>query len=59
MLTQPLVGDELWVSRFMLARVAEDYGVKVSFHPKPMKGNWNGAVRIPEGKGKFVLLVAN
>ncbi|EFY98486.1 hypothetical protein MHUMG1_01968 [Metarhizium humberi] len=37
------MGDELWVSRFMLARVAEDYGVKVSFHPKPMKGNWNGA----------------
>lgn len=38
-----LVGDELWCSRFFLARVAEDFGVKVSFHPKPIKGDWNGA----------------
>ncbi|KAG6136985.1 glutamate--ammonia ligase [Claviceps purpurea] len=40
---QFLVGDELWCSRFFLARVAEDFGVKVSLHPKPIKGDWNGA----------------
>ncbi|KAM0670643.1 hypothetical protein ACQRIT_006807 [Beauveria bassiana] len=37
------MGDQLWLSRFLLARVAEDFGVKVSLHPKPMKGAWNGA----------------
>ncbi|TQV99348.1 hypothetical protein V2A60_004825 [Cordyceps javanica] len=37
------MGDQLWISRFFLSRVAEDFGVKVSVHPKPMKGAWNGA----------------
>ena len=35
--------DQLWVSRYILQRVAEKHGVKVSFHPKPMKGDWNGS----------------
>ncbi|OAA77911.1 glutamine synthetase [Akanthomyces lecanii RCEF 1005] len=37
------MGDQLWISRFFLSRVAEDFGVKVSLHPKPIKGAWNGA----------------
>lgn len=37
------MGDHLWVSRFILQRVAEDFGVVVSFDPKPMPGDWNGA----------------
>ncbi|KAK9479059.1 hypothetical protein V1514DRAFT_329073 [Lipomyces japonicus] len=37
------MGDELWVARYLLERVAEDFGVKVSFHPKPLQGEWNGA----------------
>jgi len=37
------MGDDLWVARFLLERVAEDFGVVVSFDPKPMKGDWNGA----------------
>jgi len=37
------MGDQLWMSRFMLHRVAEDYGVVVSFDPKPIEGDWNGA----------------
>jgi glutamine synthetase len=37
------MGDHLWVARYLLKRVAEDFGVVVSFHPKPMKGDWNGA----------------
>jgi len=37
------MGDELWIARFMLHRVAEDFGVMVSLDPKPMPGDWNGA----------------
>lgn len=37
------MGDELWVARYLLHRVAEEFGVKISFHPKPLKGDWNGA----------------
>ena len=37
------MGDQLWISRFLLHRVAEDFGFKVSFDPKPMPGDWNGA----------------
>jgi len=37
------VGDELWLARFLLHRIAEDFGVKVSVHPKPIPGDWNGA----------------
>jgi glutamine synthetase len=37
------MGDELWIARFMLHRVAEDYGITVSLDPKPIEGNWNGA----------------
>lgn len=37
------MGDHLWVARFLLYRIAEDFGVKVSVHPKPIPGDWNGA----------------
>lgn len=37
------MGDHLWLARFLLARVAEDFGAKVSWDPKPMPGEWNGA----------------
>ena len=37
------MGDDLWVSRYILQRVGEDFGVVVSFDPKPMAGDWNGA----------------
>lgn len=35
--------DHLWIARWLLHRVAEDYGVSVSFGAKPVKGDWNGA----------------
>lgn len=35
--------DDLWISRYILHRVAEDYGVVVTLDPKPMEGSWNGA----------------
>jgi len=37
------VGDQLWMSRYILHRVAEEFGVKISFAPKPIPGDWNGA----------------
>lgn len=37
------MGDDLWLSRFLLYRVAEDFGVVISLDPKPMVGDWNGA----------------
>jgi glutamine synthetase len=37
------LGDHLWVARYLLERIAEEYRVQVSFHPKPIPGDWNGA----------------
>lgn len=31
------------MSRYLLSRVAEHFGVKITFHPKPIPGDWNGA----------------
>ncbi|KOB79260.1 Glutamine synthetase [Operophtera brumata] len=28
--------DDLWTSRYIMSRVAEDYGVDITYHPKPM-----------------------
>jgi glutamine synthetase len=36
-------GDQMWVSRYLLQRVCEDFRVRVSFDPKPIEGDWNGA----------------
>lgn len=35
--------DHLWIARWLLHRVAEDFDVVASFDNKPMKGDWNGA----------------
>jgi glutamine synthetase len=37
------VSDQLWLARYILERVAEKHGVSVSWDPKPVKGDWNGA----------------
>ena len=36
-------GDQVWVSRYILERVAEKHGLAVCWHPKPLKGDWNGS----------------
>lgn len=36
-------GDHLWMSRYLLLRVCELFHVNVSFDPKPIPGDWNGA----------------
>ena len=42
-LPAPLIADQLWVARWLLYRVAEDFGVSATLYPKPVKGDWNGA----------------
>jgi len=42
-LPPPAIGDQLWVARWLLMRIAEDYEVQVSFAAKPIPGDWNGA----------------
>tara|TARA_B100000029_G_scaffold395556_1_gene393388 strand:- start:5364 stop:6431 length:1068 start_codon:yes stop_codon:yes gene_type:complete len=37
------VSDELWIARWLLYRIGEEYGVNATLHPKPVKGDWNGA----------------
>ena len=36
-------GDDLWIARYLLHRVTEEYGVGLEFHPKPVQGDWNGS----------------
>jgi len=36
-------GDDLWMSRYVLQRMSENYGFKIDFHPKPVQGDWNGS----------------
>ncbi len=37
------VADQIWLSRWLLYRISEDYGISATLHPKPVKGDWNGA----------------
>lgn len=37
-------GDHLYIARYILERVAEDFGVCVNYDPKPIsEGEWNGS----------------
>ena len=37
------MSDDLWVARWLLERICEQYDVTVSLNPKPIEGDWNGA----------------
>ena len=37
------VSDQLWVARWLLYRMAEDFEVNATLYPKPVRGDWNGA----------------
>jgi len=37
------MADHLWLSRWLLLRLGEEYGLQPSFDNKPVKGDWNGA----------------
>jgi len=39
----PAIGDHLWIARWLLYRVAEDFGISATLYPKPVRGDWNGA----------------
>lgn len=35
--------DHMWLARWLLYRIAEDFGVSATLNPKPIDGDWNGA----------------
>ena len=35
--------DHLWMARYILERISEKYNVYINYHPKPLKGDWNGS----------------
>lgn len=36
-------GDHLWISRYILQKIAEKHNVVINFEPKPLSGDWNGS----------------
>ena len=36
-------GDQLYVGRYILQRIAEKYRVEINIEPKPVDGEWNGS----------------
>jgi len=60
-------GDHMWMSRYLMIRVCEMLGVNVSFDPKPIPGDWNGAgchtnystkeMREPGGYAKIIAAI--
>lgn len=42
--TNPMeAGDQIWLARYFLERLTEQYNIKVDWGPKPIKGDWNGS----------------
>ena len=36
-------GDQLWISRYILQKLGEEFDVVISFTPKPLVSPWNGS----------------
>lgn len=36
-------GDHMWIARYILIRLGEEFGLDVVFEPKPIRGDWNGS----------------
>ena len=60
--------DDVWVARYLMMRLCEQYGIDVEFHCKPVAGDWNGSgmhcnfsteyMRTKGGKEYFMRLMA-
>lgn len=37
------VSDQLWIARWLLHRLGEEFDISVTLDPKPVRGDWNGA----------------
>jgi glutamine synthetase len=37
------VADQLWVARWLLYRIGEEFDIAATLDPKPIPGDWNGA----------------
>ena len=37
------VSDHLWIARWLLYRIGEEYNISATLENKPVKGDWNGA----------------
>jgi glutamine synthetase len=37
------VSDQLWIARWLLYRIGEEFDIAATLDPKPVKGDWNGA----------------
>lgn len=35
--------DQLWIARYILEKLSEEHNIVINYHPKPMKGDWNGS----------------
>ncbi len=42
-LPTPEIADQLWLARWLLYRIGENYGISAKLDPKPIAGDWNGA----------------
>ena len=36
-------GDQVWIARYLMEKVGEEYDVRINLHPKPVQGDWNGS----------------
>ncbi|HVT02265.1 MAG TPA: glutamine synthetase GlnII [Thermoanaerobaculia bacterium] len=39
----PDIADQMWLARWLLYRIGEEFDVAATLYPKPVKGDWNGA----------------
>ena len=53
------VADHLWIGRWLLYRLAEDFEVYAKLDPKPMNGDWNGAGESHSGHCRPAMLCAD
>ncbi|TSC61185.1 MAG: glutamine synthetase [Parcubacteria group bacterium Gr01-1014_107] len=42
-LPPPAIADHVWLARWLLYRLGENFGISAKLSPKPIGGDWNGA----------------